>query len=157
MTYCHNMQDTWYRYLIWKCQNWQKMHLRGLVITATIWHAFICFFYQIWREHDNAIFATPCRIGWRLKQSGSLGICRCIMVECYVYWELISQTFKCHCCTCWCRVKVHQLVKDSPQKAKVYFVDSGRKKELPCDQLIVLPEKLANAPHQVVNCKYITK
>jgi len=119
-------------------------------------HLFV-FLNQIWREHDNAIFATPCRIGWRLKQSGSLGICRCIMVECYVYWELISQTFKCHCCTCWCRVKVHQLVKDSPQKAKVYFVDSGRKKELPCDQLIVLPEKLASAPHQVVNCKYITK
>jgi len=36
MAFCHNMQDTKYCYLIAKCQNRQKLHLRGLLIIATL-------------------------------------------------------------------------------------------------------------------------
>jgi len=54
-----------------------------------------------------------------------------------------------------CRVKVQQLVEgvydyDEPLAAKVYFVDDGRKKQIPRDQIIILPEQFTGIPHQVV-------
>ena len=60
-------------------------------------------------------------------------------------------------CGCCHRVKVQELVKgvyenDEPTAAKVYFVDDGRKKEIPRDKVIVLPEQFANVPHQVMCC-----
>ena len=55
---------------------------------------------------------------------------------------------------CRHRVKVQELVKgvyehDEPVAAKVYFVDDGRKREIPRDTIIVLPKKFAIVPPQV--------
>ena len=57
-----------------------------------------------------------------------------------------------YCCH---RVKVQELVKgvydhDEPLAAKVYFVDDGRKREIPRDKIIVLPDQFAAVAHQVM-------
>ena len=55
-------------------------------------------------------------------------------------------------------MKVLELVKDADGDAlaaKVYFVDTGRRprKEIPRDNLIVLPDCFATVPYQVNFCK----
>jgi len=63
----------------------------------------------------------------------------------------------CECDYCQHRVKVEELIdKPYEPKAKVYFIDSGRKKEITRVELIALPERFASVPHQVNYREYIT-
>jgi len=60
------MQDTQYCYLIGKCQNCQKLHSRGMAITATLCFHLIVLCLQDYAEITQPIFTKFDRHGpWK--------------------------------------------------------------------------------------------